>query len=276
MNRSLQNVPLAVDPTSRDQFRVNRELTEVVRQLWLRDQETDRLLTGIDGRVAILEKTPLPDNIAYTDVDNDFSAKQTLPGARIGNLSAGNYSEVESDGTLRFNGDGTVWNDINLSVDSLASSGATIMDVITVGGNKFKAFIGTGATTQQADGSLEILHDYKEGTDIVPHLHWMPEDANAGNIEFFLGYRWWNHTDVMPAETVVSVIVPAGGVAHRAHRTDFAILSGAGMTIGSRFVFRLFRNPADADDTYAHYAIALDFGIHYEKDTVGSRQIIAK
>ena len=41
-------------------------------------------------------------------------------------------------------------------------------------------------------------------------------------------------------------------------------------------MFRIFRDPADAADTYAHDAAILDVGIHYEKDTMGSRGITTK
>jgi hypothetical protein len=41
-------------------------------------------------------------------------------------------------------------------------------------------------------------------------------------------------------------------------------------------VFRLFRDPADVADTYGFDAVLLDVGLHYEKDTVGSRQVTTK
>lgn len=191
-------------------------------------------------------------------------------------VSRASGSEVEGDGTLKFNDGATVWNDINLSVSSMASVGATVLDVVAVGGNNFRAFVGTGAVVQQCDGSLELLHDYKEGSDIVPHIHWMPEDANAGDVKFSLGYRWWNRGAAMPAETVLTLTVAAPGVQYQELRSSWAAISGTGKEIGSRFVFRIFRDPADGADTYAHYAIALDFGVHYEKDTVGSRGVTTK
>lgn len=196
--------------------------------------------------------------------------------AKFGDILGGNYSEFESTGTLKYNGGAVVWNDINISVDSLASVGASILDVITVDSNKFRAFIGTGATAQQADGSLEILHDYKEGSDITPHLHWMPETADAGDVKVSLGYRWWDGGGVMPAETVISFTVSASGSALQETRSNFGTISGIGKHIGSRFVFRIFRDPADVADTYTHYVIPLDFGLHYVTDTTGSRGTTSK
>ena len=198
---------------------------------------------------------------------------QVISNKKFG--GADNYTEFEADGTMRAVGDATMTDDINISVQSLATSGATVLDTIAVDSNNFKAFKGTGVQAQQADGSTEILHPYMEGSDINPHIHWMPEDAAAGDVKLSLGYRWWNRGGVMPAETVVSGVTAAPGVAYQSLRTDFTV-SGVGMTMGSRFVFRIFRDPADAEDTYEHYVIPLDFGVHYTKDTTGSRTVGAK
>jgi len=170
----------------------------------------------------------------------------------------------------------TEWNDINISVDSMASVGATILDVIAIGSNNLKGFVGTGVVVQQADGTLELLHDYKEGSDIHPHIHWMPNDNTAGNVKFSLGYRWFNREDVMSAETVITVTQAAGGTQYQHNTAVFPTITGTGKGIGSRFVYRLFRNPADAADTYGNHAIALDFGLHYECDSQGSRQVLIK
>lgn len=51
---------------------------------------------------------------------------------------------------------------------------------------------------------------------------------------------------------------------------------GAGKTIGSRFVFNLFRDPADAQDTYGADVAITDVGTHYEIDSIGSRQMLIK
>jgi len=59
-------------------------------------------------------------------------------------------------------------------------------------------------------------------------------------------------------------------------RLGISAPSGAGKTMGSRFVFAIFRDPADVDDTYGDYAAVTDAGAHYEKDGFGSRQMLVK
>lgn len=193
-----------------------------------------------------------------------------------GDFPTGSYSIFEDDGTLVMTGNATVYNDINMSVNVL-NPGATAPGTWTIPGTALviRAFTGTAAE-QSAHGSLEILHDYKEGTDIVPHLHWCPTTTGAGNVKWQLEYSWLNGGSTVTTSVTTSVTVAAPGVIGQEQRTSFPAISGVGKTIGSRFVFRLFRNPADAADTYGADAGAFDIGIHYEIDTIGSRQITTK
>lgn len=188
-----------------------------------------------------------------------------------------NNTTIEADGTVVYNGDATTWNDINKSLLPL-STGANVPSIIAVNGAahlKVRGFNGIGTLNELGEG-CEILHDYKEGTDIVPHLHWAPTTADIGDVKWQLAYMWIDRLGVFTAETVVSVTVTTSGVAWQEARSNFPAISGTGKHIGGRFHFVLFRDPADAADTYAHDAAGFDFGIHYERDTIGSRQITAK
>lgn len=187
-------------------------------------------------------------------------------------------SKFEADGTLVFENDATVWNDINISAMLMATAGATVppLTAINASGIQGRAFTGTGVTAQEGWGSLEILHDYKEASDITPHVHWMPTTTGAGNVKWQLEYYWLNNGDTAGASTTITLTDAAGGTAWVERRASFAAITGTGKTIGSRFLFRLFRDPADGSDTYGDPALLLDVGIHYQIDTVGSRQITTK
>ena len=190
--------------------------------------------------------------------------------------SGADYTETEQDGTPVFRGNASNWNDINLSINSLAP-GATAPGNFSIPGTslQIKAFTGTGVT-QSAHGSLEILHDYKEGTDIVPHIHWCPTTTGLGDVKWQLEYSWLNGGSTVTTSTTITVTVAASGTVAHEQRTNFPAISGTGKLIGSRFVFRVFRDAADGADTYAADAGAFDFGVHYERDTIGSRQITTK
>lgn len=189
----------------------------------------------------------------------------------------GGKTTFEQDGTMVFGDGATTWNDINMSVQSLSLGANAPGDwTIPTTGLIVKAFTGTGATTQSAHGSMEILHDYKEGTDIIPHLHWCPTTTGAGDVKWQLEYIWIDSAGTLSGSQTISVTVAASGTAGKCERTNIGVLSGTGLKIGSRLLFRLFRNPADAADTYAADAACFDIGVHYERDTLGSRSVTTK
>lgn len=171
----------------------------------------------------------------------------------------------------------TAWNDINMPANAL-TLGAAAPDSITLfgsGGIKGLGFNGN-ATEESVHGAAELLHGYIEGTNIDFHVHWMPTTADAGNVKWQLEYSWMNMDGTFSAPTTISVVIAAGGTAWVHKVTDIGEISGAGKEIISAFVFRLFRDPADEDDTYAADAALIQAGIHYQVDTLGSRQELIK
>lgn len=218
-------------------------------------------------------------------LSDDDHAQYLLLAGRPGQIAATplifgtetDNTTFEADGTIKLNGAATVWNDINKSLLPL-STGANVPPIIAVNGAtyiKVRAFSG-GATTHELGEGFEVLHDYKEGSDVYPHIHWAPTTAAAGNVKFQLAYMWVNRDGIFENETIITVTIATPGIAWKEQRTNFPTISGAGKEIGSRFQFVLFRIPSDAADTYGDQVAPFDFGLHYEGDTGGSRQITAK
>lgn len=226
------------------------------------------------GSIFVAPKIDHGNGITFYSLD--ILTQLTAATAKLG--GSANYTEVEADGTIKFNGDATVWRDDNFSAVSLGV-GASPPDSIALNGGAIyvKAFDGA-AITEQLFFSTEYNHEAKNGADIVFHVHWSPTTAGAGNVKWQLTYQWVNvDGSFAGAETTISVVQAAGGVAWSANKIAFPTVIGTGKTIGSQIVGRFFRDPTDAADTYAaDAAITGTFGIHYELDTVGSRQILTK
>lgn len=185
------------------------------------------------------------------------------------------HTLVEADGSVKSVGAATTWNDINKSLLPL-STGANVPPIIAVNGAaylKVRAFSGAAITHELGEG-FEVLHDYKEGSDVQPHVHWAPTTAAAGTVKLQLAYMWVNRDGIFENETIISVTVNSPGVAWKEQRTNLPLISGAGKEIGSRFQFVLFRIPTE--DTYGDQIAPFDFGLHYEQDRRGSRQITTK
>ena len=195
--------------------------------------------------------------------------------AKIGDAT--NYTTIESDGTIEFNGDATVWDDLRIP-GSQVQKGASAPDLVAflgAGNLLVNAFDG-GALTEQVYFNVQLSHSYKEGSDITPHVHWSPTNANAGNVKWQLEYTWQNINGTFPAVTTITVVDATDTTAWKHHIAGFSAITGTGKTISSMLVCRLFRNPGDGDDTYGSDAAFLEVDFHFEKDTVGSRQIFTK
>lgn len=183
-----------------------------------------------------------------------------------------NMTYFEQDGTMRSIGDATTWDDINVSGLGLGTR-ASAPSIVTVASTNIRAyaFNGNTATVDELHGSLEILHGYKEGSDISAHIHWMPATNTGGDVKWQLEYVWALNDSTISTSTTISATVAAGTTAWKPLIAEFPLITGTGKTIGSRFGFRLFRDPNDAADTYTGNAVLFDFGVHYERDTLGSR-----
>lgn len=196
----------------------------------------------------------------------------------FGDVDAGNYSYFESDGTLRFIGNATVWKDLNIGGVTLTRRASNQPDIVTIDSTNIVSygFDGAGSGTEEAHGSFELQHDYKTNTDLVPHAHIYPTTADAGNIKFFLDY-WVKINGVSAVTGTTSFVQAAGGTAWEEIRVNFDdVIDGSTIVIGSQIHFRIYRDAGDEQDTYGADAVLGTLGIHYEIDTIGSRQITTK
>jgi len=169
------------------------------------------------------------------------------------------------------------WNDLNFEGTAL-STGNSAPDLISLfgsGGIIGRGFDG-GNTTEQLFGGSEILHDYKEGTDIHFHLHWMPTTTGLGNVKWQLEYTWQNIDGTFSTPETLELISAAGGTAWKHNKGEFEPINGTGMKIGSHILFRIFRIPTDEQDTYSADAALLSVGIHYQINSTGSSEIYKK
>lgn len=162
------------------------------------------------------------------------------------------------------------WEDIIVPAFALAT-GAAAPDLVAFDGGSLKALAFDGnSTTEMLYGCFEMLHSYKEGSNVSIHVHWAPTTANTGNVKWQLEYSHVNVNGTFPSASTTSVVAAAGGTAYVHKLSAFPDFSGTGAQIGCVCNFRLFRDPSDAADTYPDDAALLCIGIHFQRDTPGS------
>jgi hypothetical protein len=79
------------------------------------------------------------------------------------------------------------------------------------------------------------------------------------------------------AATTIFALSDATNMDAVTHKTAyFTPIVGTGKTISSVILMKLYRNSSDAADTYTGLAYFIEFDIHYQSDTPGSRTQGAK
>jgi len=171
---------------------------------------------------------------------------------------------------------GGSYNDINVGSNILGKGASAPGDVTVSSTNIVLPGFDGNATTEQLYGCFELMHGYKEGSVLHPHLHWMPSSANTGNVRWQMEYFITKSFGVaISTSTTLAVSSSATGTAWKEVFTDFPEISGTNLKIGNQFCFRLFRVPTGVD-TYADDAVVMTVGIHYEQNSLGSASEFTK
>jgi hypothetical protein len=191
---------------------------------------------------------------------------------QYGTVESNTY--YEDDGTMVMNGSATVWNDLIFSGANLRP-GATPPDFEAFDTNIYQPAFDDGSS-EILYGSFELQHDYKEGTDLVFHMHWSQRVTGAGSIRFSVYHSVQNVNGVFPPQTSVGNTIVASGTAKTHQITDIATISGAGLKIGAHVLFSVQREGGNAADTLTGDIWLHSVGVHYQADTLGSRLITTK
>ena len=195
--------------------------------------------------------------------------------AKFGNVDAGNYVDIDSDGNIELLGNATVWDDLRVPVNDLTAAGNNDPTQFNWLGNLIEmAFSAT--IMNELFFEVQIPHSYKEGSTIYPHVHFRPTKTEAGGtrVRWGLEYVWQNVGEVAPASTTTiytTNIMPNEDLVDKKHyKSVFSGISGTGKTISSVLSCRIFRDATNAADTYTSPAGLIEIDFHYEMDTLGS------
>jgi hypothetical protein len=171
-----------------------------------------------------------------------------------------------------------VWEDLRAPATEvrLPASGYYNPAEVEYKGGIVLAFGDEASNEEEVSFLFQLPHSYKEGSDIYPHVHWVGEDNTSANVKWGLEYSWANVGVAFPTTTTIYVI-DANADTDVHNMASFAAITGTGKTVSSMLICRLFRNSSSADDTYTgKSAYLLEFDLHYQIDTLGSRTETAK
>lgn len=137
-------------------------------------------------------------------------------------------------------------------------------------------FVGTllfaPGSTQICCGMAQFPHSRKLSSDIHAHIHWSPTTTGAGSVYWLLEYVVADIDGTFPGTYSSKQYTDAAdGVLNKHQLAPFPVISSIGSAVSTMMCWRLSRVGGELADDYAGDARLLEFDLHYQIDTVGSR-----
>jgi|GEM_PF-1477719 len=193
-----------------------------------------------------------------------------------------NNFTVTADGTVSLNGTATCWNDFLINPSTARNSGSTVPGWEVFVATDISTWMFSDTRDEAIAFSVQLPHDFKEGSTIYPHIHWAPMSA-AGLTRptWIMEYQWVNLGDAFTATTGTSAI---GYLLYNDGASPSVELSlrqstltplgsgivGTDKTISSILMCRLYRSGNHGNDNLQADAALLSIDFHYEIDGFGS------
>lgn len=189
------------------------------------------------------------------------------------------YTEIERDGTIAFRGGASAWDDIQFQISSGRVSAANFPDWATFTTNTSEYAFDVNDFIDL--GAVEMLHWWKEGTVIHPHLHLTLRAANSSGANRFAKFSVvlaYAKADTVWTQATIGgeLTIPTGTAELTNMKLTLDTIDFAGLTINTQVKARITRVAATGGTEYADHIFITQLGIHAEKDTVGSRNVTTK
>jgi hypothetical protein len=249
-------------------------------------------ISDADGDTKIeVEKTVDQDYIRLSTANSTGSASvermiiDNSGTTKIGDITGGNVTKIEADGSLSYDGSATRWDDLRVPVTSLKDKGLKLPEWAVFVNNGVSSegvytFWFDKSSEEELFFTVQMPHAWKEGSNIHPHVHWTSKTSGVGKVSWGLEYVWANvlgnfnnSTIILATETIDSA---TSVVAKKHYITDLGTINGTGKTLSSMLVCRIFRDAANSNDTFNDDVGMLQIDFHYQIDSSGSNEEYVK
>lgn len=175
----------------------------------------------------------------------------------------------------------TVWDDFVVPANAVRLAGANPADPVAYKDGIVLSFDDT--TSEYCYFVIQLPHRYKEGTDLDFHLHWTIKTSGAGggaeNVKWDVTYSASSPTtpaESWPASSNGTTTVDVQDVTADDHLIDDIVtMDGTNYKISEVIICSLKRDTGVANN-YGDEAYLVSMDVHYQVDTMGSRQELVK
>ena len=170
----------------------------------------------------------------------------------------------------------TAWTDLRTPVSSIRLPGASAPTPTSYKGGQVLAFPNNTDTTVYF--VFQMDHSYKLESDVEFHIHYALETAGSGggaeNVKWNFTYTWMTIGSAIDDPTTETNTTDVQSLNADYHYLDEIVASIDGSAIddvSSVMICSLERDTSVADN-YAHDVYLLSLDLHYQRDSLGSRQ----
>ena len=159
------------------------------------------------------------------------------------------------------------WNVGGLAIRTAGSSDPTLK----VWGTVYRLWAFSPTVLNQAFFTQELFHEWKPGTTVYPHIHWLQDAPGTGDVRWQLDWRYVKVNQVSSGTSTLDLTSAAGGSVDQ--HNVFQNVNGIYLSdfdVGGQIICRLYRDAANVADTFAGDALLLAFGFHFETDREGT------
>lgn len=213
----------------------------------------------------------------YDGTDGNIKTDDTAPSDLQIHTGANKTIELQT----------SVWDDLRIVPGSFDRPGIADPDYVIYypNGGGLGVYLPEFAKNDFACFIVQMPHSYKEGSNIFIHVHWTPgtrgNEESGATVGWKIDYSWANIGDNFGDMQTADLSDACDGTDHKHQMSPDIEISGVGKHISSMLMCNIRRSDTGTDDTWAGTAsgelpLLLEVDIHYESETIGSRQRTAK
>ncbi|RUM43007.1 MAG: hypothetical protein DSY80_06260 [Desulfocapsa sp.] len=206
-----------------------------------------------------------------------------IPNSDLGTATADSI-DITGNDSVELIGDATTWTDLRvpLSATRRGSSRRPSFDKTLDNGSGSQGVFGLhfdSSTEEEVYFEVQMPHEWKLGSTLKPHIHWMPSaNGSAGQkVSWGMEYSFQKIGETFANTTIIygdTTIPDETLVADRHYLTELGEIDASGIdSVSAMFTCRIFRDATGAGgtDSYTSDAVLLEFDFHFEVDSFGSR-----
>ncbi len=223
----------------------------------------------------------------FWNTQNGLPMMSTVPYVGMGNIDEGYFRLDKYGRYLAVEDSAFSWDDIRIVPGAFKFAGAADPSLQNwqPGGSGATLKVYKFKNNDEAFVSCQIPHSYAQGENIRVHVHWSPCDRGNEESGSYVGWKaditWANISGVFASTTTYDLSDMCTGTDDYHEITADVEMSGAGKSISSMLMCRIYRSDTGADDTWvgtlnAQSPALLEMDFHFPKDAYGSRWNLVK